>query len=78
MKFLLFIFVIFAINNIFGMSCNKEFKAPEKEGTEEKPRNENVLDKDVNYGIYGTFQRGTPYETISRATKFADAKLRNY
>ena len=80
MKFLLFTFVMLSINNTFGLPCSKEFKTPETEGQTRQghAKNEDVLEEDVHYEVYGTFRKGIPYSTVSRAVKFVDAKFHRF
>lgn len=79
MKFLLFTFIILSINNTFGMSCDKNFQNPENTETKQGgAENRDVLQEDTNYGIYGTFPKGTPHKRITAIMQFTDAKLRRF
>ena len=66
-----------------GMTCDEGFAKPAREGGAKEQAahpnlREEVLKKDTNYGVYGTFPAGTSLETIRRVMKLNDAKMQRW
>ena len=76
MKWLLVFFTMLLINNTLAMSCDDSFKNQREDASPESHQpQEQVLEKDVNYGIYGTFRKGTSLETINRAINHVNVRM---
>lgn len=76
MKFFVIIFIILSINSVFGAPCSEKFEDQKGDAQQEQPNlKEGVLAEDTNYGIYGTFKKGTPSETINKAMDRVNAKF---